>query len=178
MLSALYTIIIFGFMIIFNAIDLRHGNYGVPSSVFTPLGLTVVCFSLVTVFGNLFYLAPLGLFRVSINDLLIKFAIPLSAIVNWLLFEDKGTVKFTSIVLWAILPMLYVGIELIRPNTWQPEPVFGTSRYPYPFMDFDRNGVWETWLQLVASAAIFVGICFLTVFFNNLIAGKYKKREA
>ena len=177
-LSALYTIIIFGMMIIFNAIDLRHGLFGVPSSVFAPLGLTLVCFSLITIIGNLTYLLPLGLLDLSYHSIAINFIIPAFAIANWLLFEEKGTVKFASVVLWSVLPMLYIGIELIRAVTWGTEPIFGVSRYPYPFMDFDKNGVWETWGQIVLVAAIFFVISLLTVFLNNLVAGKYKKREA
>ena len=177
-LSALYTIILFGLMIIFNAIDLRHGLFGVPSSVFAPLGLTLVCFAFVNIIGNLCYLLPLGMLDLSYHAIGINFIIPAFAIANWLLFEEKGTVKFTSVVLWAILPMLYIGLELIRPYTWATEPTFGNSKYPYPFMDFNRNGVWETWGQIGLATLAFFAISFLTIFLNNLIAGKYKKREA
>ena len=177
-LSALYTIVIFGFMIIFNAIDLRRGLFGIPSSVFAPLSLTLVCFSGASIVGNLCYLLPLGIMDFSISYLLVNFTIPLFVIANWLLFEEKGTVKFTSIVLWMIIPMIYVGVELIRPYTWAPDPIFDGSKYPYPFMDFDKNGVWETWGQLIAAALVFVAISILTVFLNNLVAGKYKKRAA
>lgn len=73
------------------------------------------------------------------TDNVVHIVTPALAIADWLLFVPKGRVRRTDPLLWTLIPLGYVALAFAYGGLGG---VFaGGARYPYPFMDLDRNGL-------------------------------------
>lgn len=72
------------------------------------------------------------------TDNVVHIVTPALAIADWLLFVPKGHVRRADPLLWTLIPLGYVvlafGYGVLGGE------FAGGKRYPYPFMDLDRNG--------------------------------------
>lgn len=81
------------------------------------------------------------------TDNVVHIFTPALAILDWLLFAPKGRVRGRDPLLWALLPLGYVALAFVYGAAGG---VFGGgTRYPYPFMDLDRNGLGGVALWLI-----------------------------
>ncbi|QEV98720.1 hypothetical protein F6J84_00350 [Microbacterium caowuchunii] len=75
----------------------------------------------------------------TLTDNLVHIITPCLTIADWLLFVPKGWVRPLDPVLWALIPYAYLAFAFVYGAAGG---VFGGgTRYPYPFMDLDRNGL-------------------------------------
>lgn len=73
---------------------------------------------------------PQGWDRVS--DDLLHYAVPILYLLHWILFAEKGKLRFINSIQWLIYPLVYIIYSLIRGAL--------TNLYPYPFIDVSKMG--------------------------------------
>jgi len=73
---------------------------------------------------------PTGLRK--LTDLLMHYFIPIIYIAYWVIFVEKGEIKFKSIYKWLLYPLIYAVFIIIRGAV--------VKKYPYPFVDVNELG--------------------------------------
>ncbi|MET3538081.1 Pr6Pr family membrane protein [Chryseobacterium limigenitum] len=96
---------------------------------------------------------PTGLQR--IVDELLHSVMPVLTIIFWYLFENKARVKYSQISKWAIFPIVYFIVILIRGSF--------SGFYPYPFVDVTALGLTKVLINSLFIAIFFFIICFLYI---------------
>lgn len=171
--------VLFGLLIVFTAIDLRHGIKGVPAGAFMPLSMAVLLYILVTGVVYNAVLVPFDGLGYSLPLIMAHIAAPILAILDWILFEEKGTVRWWHGFYWLVYPLFYCVFILLRPIIW-PNALFlssgGTSKYPYFFLNADQIGWGMVFVWIGIMIVGFFALGELLILLNNLIAGKYRKR--
>ncbi|MBO4540441.1 MAG: hypothetical protein J5736_00480 [Bacilli bacterium] len=175
-LLSYYAAIIFFFLIVFTAIDLRKGFWGIASGLYMPIGMSLTFFSFIQLTLHLGYTLPTGAAFLSLGELFACFLLPLYSILEWLLFEEKGTVNFSILPLWYLWPTLYLILTLVRPSLWSSDPLLNGTPYPYAFMNFETHPVWLVLLYIVLATAVIAAIGVGLIVLNNLAAGKYRRK--
>lgn len=168
--------LVFLLLIIFNSIDLRKGVSGLPAGLWMPFGLGVVFLALVSIVGYFGYMIPFAHADFGIRELTIYLGFSSLMVVDWLLFEEKGTVHYTIIPFWIFFLMIYVAFIMMRPYIWGESFLPNGTYYPYSFLDFDRWGALIVWSWTVLAAFLAVALAIGLISLNDLIAGKYKRR--
>ncbi|WP_159500379.1 Pr6Pr family membrane protein [Microbacterium sp. 18062] len=144
--------------------DLRaHGPRGAstPSARFS---LAVVFSITVTMLVYLIVLVPEtftqgnGYTPFTLTDNLVHIVAPCLLIGDWLLFVPKGRSRWFDPLAWALIPLAYVAFAFVYGALGG---LFGGgTRYPYPFMDVDRNGVDGVVLWIVGLTAALEVVAF------------------
>lgn len=93
--------------------------------------------------------------------------VPIFAIVDWILFLPHGRTPRSASFTWLIYPAIYAVFIFVRAEVGAP--MYGTTRYPYPFIDVDIIGAWVAAVIPVMAAA-FYGLGRLYVFVDEKIA--------
>jgi len=104
---------------------------------------------------------PTGLQR--IVDELLHSVMPVLTIIFWYLFENKAKVKYSQILKWAIFPIVYLIVILIRGSF--------SGFYPYPFVDVTALGMTKVLIN-----SLFVTIFFFIISFLYIRIGKALKK--
>ena len=176
-LVAFAAMIIFGLLIIFNSIDLKKGINGIAAGIYMPVALGLVSFSFLNLIAFTCYTIPTEGHSYGLPQFLLNIGIPLLVIADWVLFEEKGTVKWPLISFYVLLQTIYMMFMLVRKDVWSDVTLFNGRMVPYPFFDAEnlKQGL------LVLSIVIYIvggsAISSLTVLLNNIFAGKYKNRK-
>jgi len=171
--------VLFGLMIVFNAIDLRHGIKGVPAGAFMPLSMAILLYICITGIVYNGILVPFQGLGYDLALVMGHVVTPLLAILDWVLFEEKGTIRWWHGFYWLVYPIFYCVFILVRPIIWQNSffgDPGGVSKYPYFFLDANKIGWGMVFLWIGVLIVAFFGMSELLIFLNNLIAGKYRKR--
>lgn len=94
----------------------------------------------------------------SVSNLVLHYLAPVAVVVDWLVFDRKGLLRWFDPLIWLVIPAAFLLYTLLHAPFIGPifEPEH--SRYPYPFLDVDALGVGR-----VALNAVFVGVCFTVV---------------
>ncbi len=174
-LLSVYAAIIFFFLIIFNAIDLRKGFWGIASGLYMPIGMSLTFFSLVMLIAHLGYTLPTGAAFYSLGEIFACLLLPAYSVGEWLLFEEKGTVNFSILPVWYLWPTLYLMLVLLRPFLWSNDPLLNGTPYPYAFMNFSTHPVWVVLLYVVIATILIAAIGVLLIILNDACAGKFRK---
>ncbi len=97
----------------------------------------------------------------------VHYTVPLLSVVNWLVFESKGAVRWYYAILWIAIPLVYAGFAFLR-GALVKRPIYGTkSRYPYEFMSPDLIG----WEKVLKNIGILLG-AFIALGFIMFGAGR------
>ena len=174
---AFWSAFIFLNLIIVTAIDLRKGFWGIASGLYMPLGMSLTFFSILDLILYFGYILPGGYPTFSLGEQLICVVIPIISILEWLLFEEKGTVGFSILPLWYMLPSIYLLLILVRPTLWSDAPLLNGAAYPYRFLSFDAHPVWHVWINVVIVTVLMALVGIGLILLNNLVAGKYRRRR-
>lgn len=94
---------------------------------------------------------------------------PLLAFLDWLLFSPKGKIKWLTPVRWLIIPLSYFVFICCWVNGVGPVKPEYSFIYPYPFLDFQANGVLRTWLGLLVILLGMLGLGYLYLLFDRLV---------
>ncbi len=86
----------------------------------------------------------------SFDNLTVHYAVPLLALLQWLVCADKE-VPFGAVFAWLLIPLCYLGFAMGRAMILGPEPKSGVYRYPYSFMDLDEQGI-KNWTKNILMA--------------------------
>ncbi len=94
------------------------------------------------------------------SNLIVHGIIPILCLIDYFLFDPKGSYKSYDFVRWCIIPVLYICVILVRGHFGQP--VFAGSNYPYPFFDPAIMGGWlHVAGALLGFSVIYLGIGYL-----------------
>ncbi len=117
--------------------------------------------------------SPLALLRTgAVASLLLHYAVPLMTVLDWLLFDRKGSFRPTDPLVWAILPNGYFLYATVR--GFLLPPAFGSSRFPYAFMDYDALGVGRVLLRWLVFNLAFLCLGYLFWLVDWFVGGKRK----
>lgn len=72
-------------------------------------------------------------------DELLHDVMPLLYLVYWWFWVPKGTLRFWHVAWWAIYPLAYFGYSLLRGHE--------LAVYPYPFIDVDKLGYAQVFIN-------------------------------
>lgn len=157
--------------IVFNLIDLiRHGVFGVPAGPYMPIGLMANVFCVLAGTIYLTYLLPGGFAPVGTFAIVFNSALIVGPLVDWLLLEEKGTVRYAHVFNGMLFPILYHVFGYFRTLIWDQTPFYGSQMYAFPFLDYHNP-------HIVAASFAFFGVILaallLSVFLNDVFAGKF-----
>lgn len=164
------------FETIFNAIDMRHGIRGMAAGFYMPFKLPLVVFCMTA--GLLYFIDTIVFYPIEFGaqGLIYHAVLLLVPLIDYLLFDEKGTVKWYQALSAMLYPTLYLAFVWARPIIWPDAELYNGSSGMYPYIilnprnDFFLLGSVGGFLAL---AAILVGVSFL----NDVLAGKYRNRE-
>ncbi|GAB1642737.1 Pr6Pr family membrane protein [Krasilnikovia sp. MM14-A1259] len=125
----------------------------------TPAPLKGAVTLYVTITGLVFHLvldnpasgfAQLGVHRTpleAVANQLLHTVVPLLAVLDWLIFDDRGRFKWRYAAYWLAFPLFYLAFALVRGLI--------VHKYPYPFLDVNDLGYGG-----VAKSAVFFATTF------------------
>jgi hypothetical protein len=109
------------------------------------------------------------------TDNVVHIVTPAFAILDWLLFTPKGRVRDRDPLLWALLPLGYVALAFVYGAAGG---VFGGgTRYPYPFMDLDRNGLGGVALWLIGLTVALEVVAYAYFGIDRMLAALAARRR-
>lgn len=167
--SLVYVALLF-FETLFNGIDLRRGIKGIPAGFYMPVSLSVTCFVMEGALGyfiNCFIASNFNPFEIAFYSFM--FLVPL---LDWLLFDEKGTARIYGSFVSQIVPIFYAVFAYFRAIIWPNNFLYGNSLYPYPFLDPTSPSFWPG-----LAIAFFSMLGFSTLIFvlNGILSNKYSR---
>lgn len=108
----------------------------------------------------------------TVSNYIVHGIVPIFAIVDWILFLPHGRVARSAPLKWLAYPIIYAIFIFIRAEVGGV--LYGTSRYPYPFIDVDLIGGWVAAVVPVMAAA-FYGLGRLYVLADMKIASRLSR---
>ncbi|HBM70646.1 MAG TPA: hypothetical protein DEF61_01245 [Firmicutes bacterium] len=161
-----------GIEIIANAIDLRHGIIGIPAGANMKFALP--CLTYATSSSILY-------FALTINEhpsmytkigILFHLCLLLISLFDWLLFAEKGTVRWYNAFFSLIYPIYYLIFVLLRTHIWPDIKLYnGADIYPYDFLN-PKKTYFPGYICLALIILYSYNLFFL--FLNNILSAKYK----
>lgn len=107
------------------------------------------------------------------TSLVLHYIVPIGMILDWLLFDRKGTMRAVEPPFWTVFPLCY--LVCIMVGVW----CFGLnvrpaqhSRWPYDFLDFDHNGVPAVTVTILLLIVGFVVLGYVYMLIDHLMARK------
>ena len=93
----------------------------------------------------------------AIGNQLLHTVVPLLAVLDWLLFDERGRFRWRYALYWLAFPLGYLAFALIRGLI--------VHRYPYPFIDVRDLGYDGVSISAVAFAVAFwiLGLLFVAI---------------
>ncbi|MFI7546339.1 Pr6Pr family membrane protein [Actinoplanes sp. NPDC049599] len=93
----------------------------------------------------------------AIGNQLLHTVVPLLAVLDWLLFDERGRFRWRHALYWLAFPLGYLAFALIRGLV--------VDRYPYPFIDVNALGYDGVSISAVGFAVAFwlLGLCFVAI---------------
>lgn len=173
--------------IIANGIGLAKGSQGLAPGVWSPLFFSALVYVLSSSLANLIS-APIFLQTIFQGSqlpvtLISHLFFPIAFYLDYLLFGEKGTVKWIHPVYWVVYPIFYFAFSLVAHYIWN----YGW--FPYPFLDYvtyataltPGTEIAEAWAHVWITGLVFLGsflvFSYFIVFLNNLFAGVYRPRD-
>lgn len=169
--ALVYLIILF-LSSLFNLIDLRRGIHGVAAGPYMPLNLMMVGFCFISNLVYFAYTLPAGAAPSSATSVVFHAFFLVFPVLEWLLFDIKGTVRWYTSVSAMLFPVFYVVFCGFRTLIWPNALLPNGTMYPYPALKPDW-GPFIGWAIL--AFALVYGTLFLFTFLNNFLSGKYRR---
>jgi hypothetical protein len=85
-----------------------------------------------------------------IADTIEHVVTPALYVIDWVLFVPKGTVRWTSALVWLGYPLVYAVYSLIHGAV--------SGFYPYPFLNVSKFGYDEIFLNMGVLVLVFLGL--------------------
>ena len=160
------------FEVIFNIIDMRHGVHGIAAGWKSPLMLLLTGYCFIASILYFSYIMPVHGY-LTLRSVLYHVLLILIPLLNWLLFEIKGAVRYFFSFISILYPLLYVIISIFRAVIFPNDPLYTPDvMYIYHFFNPSEFSFrWAIWV----SFAIVIAFFFLLITFDNLLSKKWKK---
>jgi hypothetical protein len=102
--------------------------------------------------------------RAAVADQLLHVVVPVVAVAGWLLCGPRGLVSRHTVVLAALVPIVWAVFTLIR------GPI--VDFYPYPFIDVRLHGYPRVVLNIALVGLLFVALGAATVWIDERLRGR------
>ena len=102
------------------------------------------------------------------QNLLVHYFVPLSAIIDWLVFDEKHSFRWFDPIVWLLLPISYFLFILVRAKFGGIIEIV-QSPYPYFFIDVDLLG----WINVIKNAGLMI-FAFLVLGYVIYLIDKVK----
>jgi len=99
---------------------------------------------------------------------LVHYVVPIMTILDWLLFDRKGQITLTAPLVWTAFPLIYFAYVMITAALRQGNG-FGSSRYPYPFLNVDSLGLGKVLLTVLLMVLFFIALGYGFVLADHLL---------
>jgi hypothetical protein len=96
-----------------------------------------------------------------ISMFLLHYVLPVMVLLDWLLFRPYGQARWRDLLGWMLFPLSYAALVLARGSLL-------TGRYPYPFLNPNRQGWSGVGLWIVALTAGFALVGALLIAADRL----------
>ena len=110
--------------------------------------------------------------------LVVHYIVPIAMILDWLLFDVKGTMRKGEPPTWLAFPLVYFAYVMVLVwgfgLTLNPE---AHSRWPYGFLDFDALGVRTVTITVLVMIVVFLTLGYVYVLIDHLMEGTGKTKE-
>jgi hypothetical protein len=165
-----------------TATDLRRdGARGAstPSARFAlavPFAITVTMLIYLIVLVPEAFTQNTGYTPFTLTDNLVHIITPALAIADWLLFVPKGRARWSDPIAWAGIPFAYLAFAFVYGALGGT--FGGGTRYPYPFMDLERNGLGGVVLWIVGLTVALEVVAYLYVCLDRALAAVARRMAA
>jgi hypothetical protein len=127
---------------------------------------------MIVITGVVFHTMLAGLLELqgwaSAGNQLVHTAVPIMAVLGWLLFGPRGLISWRTIGLSVIYPILWVVFTMTRGAL--------TDWYPYPFLQVDEVGVLSVALTLLGITVAFVLLGIGGMYLDRLLLRTARRR--
>ena len=127
----------------------------------------------ITITGLVYHFLLSGSYQaqgtLALSNVLLHYIVPLMAVIDWLLFSDKGHYRWKSPFLWLLVPDLYFVYVQIRVSMGASLGT-GGNRYIYPFINVDALGWGKVILNGLLLNLFFVLLGFVFVAIDRFMA--------
>jgi hypothetical protein len=173
--------------VIANGIGLGKKTNGIVPGVWSPIFLASLSFLLFESIayplvclatGSSYFVYSNGSYAVMI---LSKIVVPFLLLLDYLLFGEKGTVKWKHPIFWSLYPLFYFAFILLVQQIFGQQFVivsfFRASTFTSSNALLAGNGGWNgVVLSSFAAWSGYIALAYLVVFLNFVFAGAYRKR--
>ena len=124
--------------------------------------------------------APAAAMGNPLADNLLHVVVPLLMFVDFVAFEEKGTIKAWHPASWAVFPLYYVGYTAVY-RALGGVYKFGngnTAQFPYFFFDYETYGVTRVGIWFLFITIGFIGFSYVLFGFDRALAAYNQKRKA
>jgi hypothetical protein len=171
--------------VVANAIGLNKKTNGIVPGVWSPLFIASLSFTLFDLGGYAILSSSTNSGFFAATDikvmLLSKIIFPALLLGDYLLFGEKGTVKWKHPIFWSLYPLFYFAFSLLVKAVWQQGfsavSFFTPSTFQTGADALTGNGGWNgVVLSSLLAYLCYFALAYLLVFLNNVFAGAYRKR--
>ena len=104
----------------------------------------------------------------------LHYVVPIMALLDWLLFDEKGRMPLWGPLAWMSLVLAYLAVVMVRVGLLGHDMGGGTTadvtRYPYTFLDPALSGAGGVALFCLSMLVAFVALGFVMVGIDRLLA--------
>ncbi len=111
------------------------------------------------------------------NDL-VHIIAPLMAVLDWLLFDVHGRLRWQYPLRWLTYPLGYLAFVLIRGLLVHGPFVYPNLHYPYPFLNVDKIGYSGIALNTVIYGVAFWLIGLVFVMLDRSVLIRFRQRSS
>lgn len=101
--------------------------------------------------------------------LVLHYIVPICTIIDWLVFDQKGSMSYKDVLAWPLFPLGYVVYICVLVAGFGVVALDDGTRWPYPFLNFDALGPLVL-ANIVGLLAAFMLIGCLYVFVDRMLA--------
>lgn len=137
-------------------------------------GIVIMCIMITCLISNFIIKIEYNFSITTFFSFNLHCTVPIMALFDWVLFDQKGNFKKYSPLTWTILPYLYLIITMICGIFTSGLGNRKNSKYPYFFLDIDKIGFNGLIINIV-----FLSICFIILgYFIYFIDYKLSKKSS
>lgn len=101
----------------------------------------------------------------------VHLIVPLLVIFDYIIFGEKGNLKKNYPFIWSLILIVYQLFVIIY-SLWGGK--FMGSTVPYPYMDINKNGLWNVIINCLLVYIFFIGYGTIVQSLDNKLAKKVK----
>lgn len=174
-------------LIVNNIVEMSGKQTGLTENkVFCLFRIMITFFITITGLVYWFVLTPMSMAQgvkfvdlLDATNLLHHFVVPVMSVVEYMVFAQKGKIRYRDCFYFLIYPLIYCGIVNLRVVCGGSAFAGGDSLYPYFFLDPDFNS--QGWgmvaLYIVILLVAFLLLALLYIFIDKSLFKKAERKR-